>query len=265
MENLSKEVVNIISNTIKTTENSEYNGWWDKLFFLMQIYPDINIIYDAKIETSYYSPVELTICLNETSSAIFLHELTHMFHHLETNYYVPKKFEQLINISDKKYLIVDFVKLLKEHRSLAIKSTSSNPNEKIINLNFNNNQLLSETNMDNNIIEWNLDSLIQDILDALVGGKGFDEGITYIKDNNSLVIKSGKICGHGVDYYMTPNSIYKEILANYSALTLINQNYEYFTILKKILGEPLVELLDKEVGKIFSSNIEKVEKNNIRK
>ena len=33
MENLSKEVVNIISNTIKTTENSEYNGWWDELLF----------------------------------------------------------------------------------------------------------------------------------------------------------------------------------------------------------------------------------------
>lgn len=101
MENLSKEVVNIISNTIKTTENSEYNGWWDKLFFLMQIYPDINIIYDAKIETSYYSPVELTIYLNETSSAIFLHELTHMFHHLKQTT-MFQKIEQLINISDKK-------------------------------------------------------------------------------------------------------------------------------------------------------------------
>ncbi len=262
MENLSREVVNIISNATKTTENSEYNGWWNKLLFLMQIYPNINIIYDAKIEKSYYSPVELTIYLNETSSAIFLHELTHMFHHLETNYYVPKNFEQLINISDKKYLIVDFAKLLKEHRSLAIKSTSSNPNEKIINLNFNDNQLLSETNMDNNMIEWNLDNLIQDILDALVCGKGFDEGITYIKDNNSLAIKSGKICGHGADYYMTSNSIYKELLANYSVLTLINPNYEYFTMLKIILGEPLVELLDKEVDKFFSSNIEKEENNN---
>ena len=54
----------------------------------------------------------------------------------------------------------------------------------------------------------------------------------------------------------------KELLANYSVLTLINPNYEYFTMLQIILGEPLVELLDKEVDKFFSSNIEKEENNN---
>lgn len=267
MKRLSDEVNNIILNAAKMTKNVNYDGWPDKLLYLIQMYPNINIIYDENLENSYYLPREHTIYLNATSSTVFLHELTHMFHHLESNYYVPESFEQLINISCKEPLIADFANSLNEHKRSIIKSKSSALDKKNYNLNLNNynkiNYLfLTNMNMDNDMIEINLDELMQDILDALVKGKGFDQGITYIKDNNFLAKKSGKICGHGVDYYKRPNSIYKEILANYATLTLIAPNYEYFAGLKLILGTPLVELLDKEVSKYFPSNIEKVENNN---
>ncbi len=270
MRKLSEDVVTIILNAVKITKDSNYYGWWDKLLFLAQMYPDINIVYDEKIERSYYSATTLTIYLNETSSVVFLHELTHMFHHLESNYYVPEDFEQLINILDRKDLVVDFANQLGEHMlqlcMYKLSKFKDQPfiKDKLFNQNLSNSNQ-SVTNIDNDMIELDLDSHIQDILDALVGGSGFDYGITYIKDDNSLANKSGRICGHGEDYYKIQGKIYREILANYAALTLINPNYKYFVQLKMILGEPLVELLDNEVNKYFSSNIEKVDNNNIRK
>ena len=90
-----------------------------------------------------------------------------------------------------------------------------------------------------------------DIIDAILGGR-FRSNLLKTEDND--IIKSAY--GHGVRYYSKKDARFKEMIANYVQIIKSKNSKETLLLLRYIVGDELVDLLDKfYVTKIIKSEI----------
>jgi DNA-binding MarR family transcriptional regulator len=93
------------------------------------------------------------------------------------------------------------------------------------------------------------DFLMRHLYDAFTAIGDFIDGITYghfrskvLKDEEGKVIPSGY--GHGVRYYKTRYLIFCEMVANYSEIIKSKHSKEIIALLRHIVGDELVDMLD---------------------
>lgn len=228
---------------------------FNQFLYLKKCNPSINIIYDSSKDSSFFSPTEETIYLNELSIGTFFHELTHLFSWYSSQFTIPFEYKSFIsefkqspqNLST----LISFMNILSKKKKGII------------------NQLLDEkarTDDNNNIsLETDLDYLnhlqiqstpleiisqLEDIVDAIIDGKSYTDGLTYVKDNNSNALKSKKSAGHGCQYYSNSNYQFEEILAEYLSIKLLSPNNELFLLLKNILGDGFISIMDQKTDEI---------------
>lgn len=111
------------------------------------------------------------------------------------------------------------------------------------------------------VLEFNLISKTEDIIDAIYDGKSFTQGLRVIKENTTNVIKAKKTVGHGCKFFSESNLQFEEILANYLALKLTDLDNKLFLYLKEILGKEFVSFLEQRCRKICG-DIPKININN---
>ena len=99
---------------------------------------------------------------------------------------------------------------------------------------------------------------IGDIIDAIFKGK-FKNGI--LKDNNQKIESA---YGHGIEYYANGTHTFSEMIANYGTILKSKNEKEMFILLRKIVGNELVDILREFYTKkiIESQNYNKKEGSN---
>ena len=95
--------------------------------------------------------------------------------------------------------------------------------------------------MSNNLLCSYYSELISicDIIDAIFEGDFYH---SKLQTNDGKKIKG--VFGHGIGYYYSSDICFQEILANYSSLMKSSRKEESLSILKSLVGEELIELLD---------------------
>ncbi len=81
---------------------------------------------------------------------------------------------------------------------------------------------------------------ISDIIDAIYGGEYYN---SRLKTSNGKTIKG--TFGHGMVYYHSTDVVFQEIFANYCLLLKSDRKEDSLHILKEIVGEDLIVMLDK--------------------
>ena len=84
---------------------------------------------------------------------------------------------------------------------------------------------------------------ISDIIDAIFSGKFYDE---------VLLNKKGKVItgpGHGIEYYSEYEFVFSEIIANYGTIIKSKNSDEMLAYLRKVVGDNIVNFLDKFYNK----------------
>lgn len=235
------------------------------LFFLKLCYPNLSIEIDYKKDgTSNYNPQTNTIYLNGMfDETTFLHELTHMFSYHYSQFIIPQEFyyfrNYFLSVQENEELVISFLQLCDEAKENILNRTSS------IETDVNIDKELDDIDTRNGSESFII-CQIEDIIDSLYSGKLHTQGLTHIKDNNSLPQKSSKGAGHGCTYFDETGLEFEEILADYQAIKMIAPNNRLFILLKQILGDSFVSFLDDRCRLINGENIIEIEfDNNINK
>ena len=252
---LSQEKNNKLSNIV-----------FEKLYILKIMYPEISIkINRNSSAVSNYNYFENTIYLNGIyNEIVFFHELTHLFSRQHFNFAIPMEydnFKKKFLLSKNNYsLLFSFVELCKSKKQEILNTFRIDfvQNNKYIK---NNSEAMPYLP---NVNEFSVISHLEDIVDALVGGKSHDLGLYYKIDSNHNVQKVSQSAGHGCEYYTVPGAEFEEIIANYQAINLIAPQNKLFNVLKLILGDDFISFLDNRCKQMNSSKIT-IENNNIRK
>ena len=239
---------------------------FEQLLLLKIMNPSINIILDSAKERSYFSPTENTIYINNLSIETFFHELTHLLSYDYLKFQIPNEYysfkRNFIANPDNTSLIVSFLDLCKRKKFLQRfnNESISDYNIKILNK-MDNGQPEPQTS------QYDLISMIEDIIDSIYDGQSFSHGLVSIKDNNSIAIKAQKTAGHGCEYFSNSSYQFEEILANYQAIKLTDPNNELFILLKNILGTEFISFLDQRCNEICGQKFinQKFINNNISK
>lgn len=90
---------------------------------------------------------------------------------------------------------------------------------------------------------------ISDIIDAIFGGL-FYNSMLYNSDGEKI---DGKF-GHGILYYNSNDIIFQEIFANYCLLIKSDRSNKTFNILKELVGDELIKLLDEFYSEMINNN-----------
>lgn len=101
-----------------------------------------------------------------------------------------------------------------------------------------------------------------DIIDAILKGQGFDEGIVILENNDNVALKVGHIAGHGKAYFQTETAVFNEIFANYAAISVFDE--ELLKLIDMVLGDELADLLKKVYDDVLVT-LKKIEVSNLRK
>ena len=211
-------------------------------------------------ENSYFDQGKNVIYLNDLSSEVLFHELTHLLSFNFLKFQVPNEYYIFINNfftnSNNTSLITKFLDLCKKRKKEIIQSFSTEIGKEYI-TNANNER--DKINKDSLNMELHLISLIEDIVDSIYNGESATRGLTYINNDDTNSFKVKKTNGHGCEYYTTNNYQFEEILANYQAIMLIDPNNELFVLLKNILGQDFISFLDQRCnemcGKFFKPEL----------
>lgn len=243
-----KEVTKIILSSyfISQERNKKLSDEvFQQLLFLKMMHPDINIIInkDSNKPSNYLNK---TIYLNGAfDESTFFHELTHLFSHLHSNFTIPKEYNDFQNnfllSENNNSLLVSFINLCRQEKARILK-TKEDKNSLGLDNNKNNNQSIKL--ISNNLIELSIINNLEDIVDAITGGKSHDMGLHYEIDGNHIIQKTTKSAGHGCEYFGIPGRCFEELIANYQTINLIDPNNELFKILKTILGSKFIHFLD---------------------
>ena len=217
---------------------------FEQLLIMKETNPKLDIVIDTNKDRSFFDPEKNIICMNTFSIPTFFHELTHMFSYSYMQFEEPVEFssfkESFASNKNNMNLMVQLLNLCKKEKDKLVKDSYDN--------NFDKN-----TQQSSQSIQLELISFMEDIIDSLYDGESFSNGLTSIKDINSYALKSRGASGHGCAYFDRTNYQFEEILANYSAIKMIDSSNELFIILKRILGSEFVAFLDSRCEQI--SNI----------
>ncbi len=107
--------------------------------------------------------------------------------------------------------------------------------------------------MNNTLMEYNYDAFIAigDIVDAITVGKFRSD---LLKNEKNETIKSGY--GHGIRYYSARKEVgFHEMIANYSSIIKSKKCNENIELLRYIVGDELVDLLEN----FYNNNILKID------
>lgn len=232
------------------------NSLFSQLLFLKKTNPEIDIIIDESIDNSFYNSYENVIYLKNTSIDTFFHELTHLLSNNYSNFDIPKEFNDFRNYffsnKENESLVIDFLELCHRKKEQYIQKIDINKIEQ---------SQIGNNNQDPFVIESDLISTMEDIIDSIYDGRSFTQGLRVIKDNTTNVIKAKKTAGHGCEYFSESNLQFEEILANYLALKLTDPDNELFLYLKEILGKEFVGFLEQRCSEICG-DIPKIDINN---
>lgn len=257
IEQFEPRVQTILYNAYKLSGN--YSNFLEILKYYKNKDLDTNVYIADNLDDdrSYYSKMDLSIHLSQRDSnntVVFFHELTHLLHHRQLGFRVPKKFGEIKSdiISDESKMndFVDYMNYLSESKGKR--------NEKLTYKLKKNNEIKiddSQEVMDRDDIEYRCISCLEDIVDSIYDGRSYDRGLCYIKDNNSLPKKTRKSAGHGSEYFEIQDYDFLEIIANYAAISIMAPDLEEFSILKEIMGEEMTDLLDEQLGRIYDDPI----------
>lgn len=237
----------------KKNENLS-NSVFEKFFILKKQIPNIDIVYDKSEKTSYFSPIENKIYINNLSIETLFHELTHLLSYRYSMFEIPRKYSSFkanfVQDNDMS-LIIMFLELLrtKQHQHIEKINRQNMKDLKVT-------EIIVKNDSEPQRSELNLIGMMEDIIDAIYDGKSFSQGLVDIQDINHNAIKSPKTAGHGCKYYFSESHQFEEILANYLAISLIDPNNEEFIILKQLLGKDFVDFLDQRVSNMLSNELE---------
>ena len=232
---------------------------FEQLFNLKILYPNIDMLYDSTIERSFFSPVEGKIYMKETSSYVFLHELTHLLSYYKDKFQLPEEYQKFkatfLSNPNNHSDVISLLKTCKEKKERILSEQ----------LDLDNNKNIDKEDSSNQDDEIRIITCIEDIIDAIYDGTSYDMGLRHVKDDKSLMEKAPKTPGHGCDYYQKKGYQFEEILANYQAINALDPNNQMFSMLKTIIGPEFTRFLDRRCQKINqpSKNIE-INNNKIR-
>ena len=246
---------NIKSLLLKSYDMSqrENKGLSDDVFiqllYLKKNNPEINIVLDPSKKGSYYDLLENTIYLTNLSINAFFHEITHLFSFYFSKFQMPEEFinlkKRFLASQENTSLAIQLLELIKKTKKQITDWYESLKESE------------SESNISNFLkVDYETLCLIEDIIDAIFDGKSFEQGLTYLRNNDEIPITSTKTSGHGCQYYTSNNLQFEEVLADYQSIKLTNPNNELFDILKNILGKDFIIFLDLRCKIINRRNIE---------
>ena len=277
-----------MSEEIITLLNSNSSYWNDKKRdLLLKIIKNIEtisfpnklqIIYNENANNCSFNPSNLTITINQLSISVLIHELTHGIHYIqnlnnsETFYEYPDIFGDLNKkITYDKFTISKLSILLQKINSE--KRKFSHPT-----IDKEHNKLIGFNNEDEKTHYYIL-SAISGMIDSILCGKAHEEGISVEYSNNyDEHTKNVRGPGHTIDYFecsignIIHNStfnqdksiydgkekglIFSELIADYSSVIFLDPENSYLEELKRILGQPIMDILDNYLFKIF--NLEQI-------
>ena len=165
---------------------------FDQFLLLVMQNQSINIVFDVSKENSYFDQGKNVIYLNDLSSEVLFHELTHLLSFNFLKFQVPNEYYIFINNfftnSNNTSLITKFLDLCKKRKKEIIQSFSTEIGKEYI-TNANNER--DKINKDSLNMELHLISLIEDIVDSIYNGESATRGLTYINndDTNSFKVK----------------------------------------------------------------------------
>lgn len=258
------EVTKIILSAYSTSQKANQklsDRVFMQLLFLKQVQPNlrIKVNYESN-EDSNYNPNTNTIYLNGNfDETTFLHELTHFFSYSYFKFGIPEEYKKFkssfFSTRENNSLVISLLNLLKKEKQKILKTETSL--EKINQINLN---LINASFSKNN--DYIVICRIEDIIDSIYSGESHDNGLRYIKDNNSYLQKSFKSSGHGCDYFNKNGYDFEEIIANYQTIKIIDPNNRLFILLKQILGDRFVSFLDDRCETINGEKSFKIDLNN---
>lgn len=240
----TKEILSCSYSLLKDKDKDLSDGVFEHLLLLKIANPKINIILDTTKEKSFFDFKENVIYLNNLSIETFFHELTHLFSYNFSHFEVPKEyylFKNNFTLSTENANLM--IKLLNLCKKKKLDFFEQNDFEKKLISTINNNQMENITSVPQST-QFDIIGRIEGIIDAIYDGQSFTQGLCFIKDNNSIAIKSKKASGHGCKYFYDTGYQFEEILADYQAIKLTDPNNDLFALLKEIIGDKFVSFLD---------------------
>ena len=220
------------------------------LLFLKTINPRINIILDTTKEKSCFNPNDNVIYLTRLSIETFFHELTHLFSYNYSYFQVPNEYysfkKEFLSSPKNTSLMIELLNLCNRKKTEFFGEDDINPN--VYNITHKNE--INNISQKPQSTQFDTIIRIEGIIDSIFDGQSFTHGLTSIKDNNSIAIKSQKASGHSCEYFSNSGYQFEEILADYQAIKLTDPNNDLFVLLKNIIGDGFISFLDQRCSEI---------------
>lgn len=235
---------------------------FEQFLVLKKMNPKINVILDSTKEKSYFNSAENTIYINNLSIETFFHELTHLLSYNYLNFQIPNEYylfkRNFLASPDNESLVVQFLHLCAKEKAKFFQGFN---NESVNDYKIKTLNEMNNVHQEPQSNQFDLISMIEDIVDSLYDGQSFSQGLVSIHDNNSYAVKAPKTAGHGCEYFSNNSFQFEEILANYQTIKLTDPKNELFILLKNILGAKFISFLEQRCSEICGKK-SKIEFNN---
>lgn len=236
---------------------------FQQLLLLKKTFQNIEIKINTD-STSISKYMDNIIHLNgDFNELTFFHELTHLLSDMYSIFSIPQEYiefkNNFLSSQENCSLLVLFLKLCNEEKKKILKNLALKPQLKNNFENINKIEILKST--EEEFIELSVIMSVEDIVDSITGGKVFDLGLNYSKDDNHIVQKTPRGAGHGCAYFRKTGYEFEEILAEYQAIKLVDPTNSLFNMLKTILGSEFICFLDNKC-QVISGKKNDLEMNN---
>lgn len=244
----SEDVLNFVEDCFLNFYYRDKETADDWLMALCQIKiscPEFKIEFSSSDDNSFYDYFSNKIIISSKTffnDRILFHEVAHALYFNKYGDRRPRTFDTIIeNIridQNKMYNIISLVSFCRNHL-LELESKVDFVSKKLNNISKDE---MGKVVSDENIKKYNCLIALEDIIDAILRGTAYENGVSMSKDNNHYCTKLGKISGHGKEYFSEDNSVFHEILADYFSIVAVDKDFR--ELVDSVLGKEMVDMLN---------------------